>query len=111
MPTNLSTTATPTQVELVTQLRRLFWDRTLETADLDAYPQWVIKRVLDYGDLPDVQAVLRYFGRDRFFALLDGIRFDSVRTERFWQQLMIREGLTPCMKKPCLQEAGKLWIG
>ena len=111
MPTNPNAIATLTQAELAAQIRRLFWDRFLETTDPDAYPQWVIKRVLDYGDLPDVQAVMRYFGRDQFFALLDGIRFDSIRTERFWQQLMIREGLTPCMKTPFLQEASKLWIG
>lgn len=111
MPTNPSVTATLPQVELAVQIRRLFWDRFLETTDLEAYPQWVIKRVLDYGDLPDVQAVMHYFGRDRFFALLDGIRFDSIRTERFWQQLMTSEGLTPCMKKAFLQEANKFWIG
>jgi len=111
MQTESALTTAMTQTELAAQIRRLFWDRPLEATDIDAYPQWVIKRVLDYGDLPDVQATLRYFGRDRFFALLDGIRFDSIRTERFWQQLMTHEGLTPCTQKPCRREAGKLWIG
>ena len=111
MQTELTLTATMPQTELATRIRRLFWDRPLEATDIDAYRQWVIKRVLDYGDLPDVQAILRYFGRNRFFALVDGIRFDSIRTERFWQQLMTCEGLTPCMKKLCPREADKLWIG
>ena len=104
-------TLTPPQTELTARIRRLFWDRPLEATDIDIYPKWVIKRVLDYGDLPDVQAALHYFGRDRFFALVDGIRFDSIRTERFWQQLMTHEGLTPCTQKPCPREADKLWIG
>ncbi|MFH1477905.1 MAG: hypothetical protein ABIH24_10530 [Verrucomicrobiota bacterium] len=111
MQTELALTTAMTQAELVIQIRRLFWDRPLKAIDIDAYPQWVIKRVLDYGDLPDVQAVLRYFGRNRFFALVDGIRFDSIRAERFWQQLMTNEGLTSCTQKPCLREADKLWIG
>lgn len=111
MQPELPLTTTMTKTELATRIRRLFWDHPLEATDIDAYPQWVIKRVLDYGDLPDVQATLQYFGRDRFFALVDGIRFDSIRTERFWKQLMIHEGLTPCMQKPCPQEADKLWIG
>jgi len=111
MQTECTATTTMTQTELAARISRLFWDRSLETTDIDAYPQWVIKRVLDYGDLPDVQAALRYFGRDRFLALVNGIRFDSVRTERFWQQLMTCEGLTPCTQKPCPREADKLWIG
>jgi len=56
MQTECTSTTTMTQTELAARISRLFWDRSLETTDIDAYPQWVIKRVLDYGDLPDVQA-------------------------------------------------------
>ena len=39
---------------LCAQIRRLFWDKPLEEADIEQYPLWIMGRVLDYGDLPDV---------------------------------------------------------
>ena len=109
MPDQLKNVLSPTRMELTDRIRRLFWDRDLQAADIDAYPRWIVKRVLDYGDLPDIKAVLRYFVRERLFALLDGISFDSVRTARFWQQIMVSEGRSPCMKKPFRREAEQLW--
>ena len=58
MQTECTSTTTMNQTEMAARISRLFWDRHLKATDIEAYPQWVIKRVPDYGDLPDVQAAL-----------------------------------------------------
>ncbi|MFC2171809.1 DUF6922 domain-containing protein, partial [Acidobacteriota bacterium] len=62
------------------QIQRLFWDRKLEAEDFDAYPLWLVKRVLDYGNLKDVHVLGTYFGRMRLLEVIGKINFDSART-------------------------------
>lgn len=40
----------------------LFWDVKKEDIDFDKYPQYVVKRVLEYGFLSDWKLICAYYG-------------------------------------------------
>lgn len=54
--------------------KKLFWDVRAEDIDLDAHAAWVTRRVLEYGDWPDWQALVRHFGRERLAEVVTDIR-------------------------------------
>ncbi len=64
-------------------LAPLFWDKPLATADLHAYPRWVLGRVLTNGNRSQVQAARRFYGDA---AIRDAIarRGIDVRTRNYW---------------------------
>ncbi|MGQ0720939.1 MAG: helix-turn-helix domain-containing protein [Candidatus Eiseniibacteriota bacterium] len=91
------------------RLRRLFWDRNLRPSDAERYPAWVVRRVLDLGSLDDVQALVRYYGRDRFLDVVSGLRFESPRTRAFWEAMARLEG-RKCTPRFSRTEADGCWM-
>jgi transcriptional regulator with XRE-family HTH domain len=75
------------------RLRRLFWDKPLRPADLRDYPTWVMRRVLEYGGLPDVRALVHLLGRGEFLRLAACLRFPSEKTGLFWAAMLAQEGV------------------
>jgi transcriptional regulator with XRE-family HTH domain len=94
---------------LVDRLRRLFWDRPLETRDLRRHPSWIVQRVLELGSLDDVRSLARYYGRSAFLSLVQGVRFESPRTRAFWDAMLGEEGRT-CTRKYSRREADACWM-
>jgi hypothetical protein len=83
---------------VVTRVRRLFWDRRLTAGDLERHPVWVVERVLEYGAMEDVRAVVGYYGRKRFLEVVAGVSRVSPRTAAVWRSILEQEGI-PCTKK------------
>ena len=52
----------------------LFWDVRAEDIDFEKHAAWLARRVLEYGDWPDWQALVRYYGRERLAGIVTGIR-------------------------------------
>lgn len=84
--------------EIVAQLDRLFWDKSLAAEDFERYPHWVVRRVLEYGQLSDVHALRDLWGRAAFLKIVSEIKFTHRRTENFWHTILQMEGL-PCTKR------------
>ncbi len=101
--------ARPSAKELAARLGRLFWDRRLKPADLETYSRWIVQRVLEYGELEDVQALMRFMGREKFLQTVADCRFTSKRTAAFWKNMLVLEA-PACMKSHCRLEAGSCWI-
>ena len=100
--------STPDREMLTEQLKRLFWDRPLEPSDIDAFPRWVVQRVLEMGTLQDVQMLIAYTGKDRFLEVVSEAEFSSDRTESFWQHMLKKENVT-CTKKSFRETAKHSW--
>lgn len=98
----------PSQTATICQLKRLFWDIPLNVAHLEKYPAWVVKRVLEYGTLRDIQSLIQLLGRERFLDIVSKIRLESARTKIFWQQILKKENRS-CMPKSFHREAAKSW--
>lgn len=93
---------------VIDTLKRLFWDRPLDTALLDAYPTWVTKRVLEFGTLNDVRLLISYLGRKRFLDITAQIGFSCAKTAVFWKHMLEKENRA-CTKKSFRQTVGRSW--
>jgi len=100
----------PGQTLAYRKLKRLFWDRKLRQKDLDSYPLWILERVLEYGSLEDVHFLISKWGRRKFLERVAQARFQSAKTEAFWNLLLQREGIS-CTKKYCRKAARPCWPG
>lgn len=85
-------------VQFDKRLCRLFWDVDISEIDLSAHAQWVVERVLEYGDFNDVQALILSFGRSGFLDIVSRARFSSRKTMRFWETMLKQEGVS-CTRK------------
>jgi transcriptional regulator with XRE-family HTH domain len=94
--------------EAVGRLRRLFWDQDLEAGHLEEYPEWVMQRVLEYGNLDDVRLLVRLMGREAFLRHVAEVRFETEKTAGFWRTILEREGL-PCTSESFQREAASFW--
>lgn len=94
--------------EVVDQLRRLFWDKKLQPADLEEHPEWVMRRVLEMGALRDVRALIGLLGKDRFLGHLQRLRFESAKTARLWRAMQELEGVR-CTARSSREAAGISW--
>jgi len=92
----------------VKKLQRLFWDKPLLERDFDEFPLWVIKRVLEYGTLSDVQVLIGIVGKNEFLESVSKIKFSSMITQRFWQKILDREGYK-CTRKSSRQGVEMYW--
>ena len=52
----------------------LFWDVRAGEVDPERHAAWLAKRVLEYGDWPDWQELVRYYGRPRLAQIVTEIR-------------------------------------
>jgi transcriptional regulator with XRE-family HTH domain len=102
------TRTTPSDHQVVEQIRRLFWDQPLTHDHLEEYPLWVVERVLEYGNLHDVRILVDLIGREAFLRLAGEARFSSGRTRAFWRQVLEREGMT-CTREFSRAEAASSW--
>jgi len=96
--------------EVISQIERLFWDKKPRPEDLSRYPRWIVERVLEFGNLSDVRALIGHFGRDDFLELVSKCRFSSKRTSVFWENILKREK-PECTKKRSPRAAGDYWTG
>ena len=101
--------ATGTEAATLARLGRLFWDRPLRAADLRAHPRWVVERVLEYGDLPDVQALVRSLGREAFIEQARRAKGLSPRTRALWEAVLDGEEDGPCTSARSQPGADSFW--
>lgn len=50
--------------------RRIFWDVDFDKLDYDAKATFVIERVFERGDVPDIRNCRRYYGDEKVAAVL-----------------------------------------
>lgn len=86
------------------KIKRLFWDHDLKPGDLKKYPKWITERVIEYGSLEDMQALMGLFGKQQFLEYISACRFGSPKTEHFWLAILQKEGIK-CTKKFFPREA------
>ena len=86
------------RANVISRLKRLFWDHPLTADDLETHPVWVAERVLEYGALDDVHALRKAMGRAAFLKAAARAYRVSPRTRGFWRRILDLEGI-PCTKK------------
>jgi transcriptional regulator with XRE-family HTH domain len=94
----------------IARIRRLFWDKPLEEEDFFRYPRWIVRRVLEFGTLEDVRALIGRMGKGRFLQEVGAIRFGAEKTRTFWRMMLEYEGIK-CTLEPCPRAAEISWRG
>ncbi|TVP50319.1 MAG: hypothetical protein EA341_07790 [Mongoliibacter sp.] len=60
--------------------KRIFWDVDFENLDYDAKAKFVIERVFERGDVPDIRNCRRYYGDEKISEVLLNAKFLPVMT-------------------------------
>ena len=60
--------------------RRIFWHVDFERLDYDAKASFVIERVFERGDVPDIRACRRYYGDEKIREVLTKAKWLSLQT-------------------------------
>ncbi len=93
----------------VARLRRLFWDKPFDARDISRFPRWVVTRVVHYGDIGDIHALVDRIGLDGFLDIVATVRFSSKKAFVFWNKILEIEGME-CTKSRFPQEAGTSFL-
>ena len=89
----------PSKTELARLLSPLFWDRPLQPRDIDEYPNWVLRRVLMYGNRRQVEASRQFFG-DNAVGDANAHREIDERTRNYWNLILDRSTDDPQSPQP-----------
>ena len=60
--------------------QRIFWDVAFDAIDYDAAYKFVIERVFERGDVPDIRACRRYYGDETIKTVLTDAKWLSLKT-------------------------------
>jgi hypothetical protein len=90
-------------------LKKYFWDIDFAALDLARDRNYVLKRILEYGDARAVRWMNKNFKRTDIVSVLFNARIDP-RSANYWAHIYrIRKGDLLCLRKPYLQERRKTW--
>ncbi len=80
-------------------IKRLFWDVEKEGVKIQAHRFYIIKRVMDYGNMANVQWMMRTYTADEIREVLKKSRGLSRKSAHYWAtyfQVPIKE--VECLK-------------
>lgn len=78
--------------------------------DAEAYPSFVVERLLEYGDLPAVRWLLAIFSPQEIIRVLQTSRRLSPFSANFWALYFdVEKENVLCLSTPSLQEPGPTW--
>ena len=60
--------------------RRIFWDVDFDALDYDGKAGFIIERVFERGDVPDIRACRRYYGDEKIRVVLTNAKWLSLQT-------------------------------
>ena len=60
--------------------KRIFWDVNFEALDYDLKAAFIIERVFERGDVPDIRECRRYYGDDKIKQVLTNAKWLSLQT-------------------------------
>ncbi len=58
--------------------KRIFWDVNYDTIDYDIYAAFLIERVFERGDVPDIRECRRYYGDEKIKTVLTNVKWLSL---------------------------------
>lgn len=74
--------------KLPKKLQKLFWDVNFLDLDEDLDKNCIISRLLDKGDIEELQWLFRTYSEDKVIKVLKSSRNISNRSAIFWAQLL-----------------------
>jgi len=82
-------------------LRAYFWDVEFEELQIKKNAFFVIKRVLDRGNLSDIRWLIKTYGKDEIKKVVMETRDLARHTGNFWADIFgLDKKRLPCLQKP-----------
>lgn len=89
--------------------KSLFWDVDLRNLDIEKHEDFIIARVLEYGNIDDLKWLFQTYSRSKIQKVLTNTRAISPKSAYFWKyKLNVKEPLR-CLQKHYLQTRRKHW--
>ena len=83
------------------RMKRLFWDVHEESVDIKLHRSYIIKRIMDHGDMEDVKWMLETFSSDKIIEVVRKSRGLSRKSAYFWSAYFrIPKEEIECLKMP-----------
>jgi hypothetical protein len=91
-------------MKIVNNLRKtLFWDVDFNKLDNEKNSNFIIGRVLDFGNLEEWKEIKNFYGIRKIKEVVEGHRFSNKRNLCFWTTLL------KCTNKQSLQKQNAFW--
>ena len=91
-------------------LKKYFWDVEFKKVNVEAYPQDVLARLLEYGDEKAVSWMKRNFTKHQIEDVLFHYRSVSPQSANFWALIFnIDKRKVMCLQKPYLEIRRRHW--
>lgn len=91
-------------------LKKYFWDIDFSTFDTKKSQDYVIVRLLEYGDVPATKWLLKTFSKEDIKKVVITKRNLSPQTASFWSLFLgIKEKDVVCLQKPYLKMRQAHW--
>lgn len=82
-------------------IKRLFWDVDKESVDLKHHRSYIIKRIMDYGNIEDVRWMLKTYSPEEIIEIVKKRRGLSRKSATFWSiYFNIPREEVECLKAP-----------
>jgi hypothetical protein len=93
-------------------LRPLFWDTDFDQLRVPGHEPYIIERVLEYGDAPEVRWLLRRFSREQIVQVLRCTRRLSSKSAHFWSLILdVPHEEIRCLSASFRQQYRRIWPG
>jgi len=79
---------------------KYFWDINPVELDISAHPRYVIERILEYGDFPELRWLFARFSREEIVGVLKLSRTLTLRSANFWSLIFgVSHRQVKCLSK------------
>lgn len=91
-------------------LRPLFWDTDFDRLRVPGHERYVIERVLEYGDVPEVRWMMQRFSQEQVIQVLRRSRGLSLKSARFWSFILdVPSEEVRCLSASSRQQSARIW--
>lgn len=91
-------------------LKRYFWDVDFIDLNKEEYSQFIIERILEYGDEKAVKWMRDNFTEEKIKTVVCKSKNISKKSANFWQILFnIKRNNILCLKKSFQKKQGAIW--
>lgn len=82
-------------------IKTLLWDTNIQRISLDVHKQFIIERVLEFGDIQDMKWLLTKYSEKEVIEVLKKSKRISAKTGNYYSLIFnIDKSEMLCMKKP-----------
>ena len=70
------------------EIKSLFWDTDLNNIDIEKHKEYIIKRILEYGDIGSVKWMFKNYSKDLIKDVLNSSRGISKKSSFYWKLVL-----------------------